>query len=80
MHIIELCRFSDADEVEVGRGWAVDRVVSSDGTVSYEATAPRRARAAYRAVVRLVIRALAASTVFRIRPRWCSKVGLYGED
>ena len=49
-------RFSDADEIEVSRGWAFDRVTASDGSVSWEPAAPRRAKEAYRAVVKLVIR------------------------
>ncbi|KAJ1454308.1 hypothetical protein M885DRAFT_465569 [Pelagophyceae sp. CCMP2097] len=49
-------RFSDEHEVEVHKGWAVDRVVLSDGRVKYEAAAPRRFRSAWRSVVKLIIR------------------------
>jgi hypothetical protein len=54
-------RFSDADEAHVSKGFAFDRVVRKDGTVSWEAATPRRAKAAWRAVVRLVIRPPRAS-------------------
>jgi len=54
-------RFSDADETHVSRGFAFDRVVRRDGTVSWEAATPRRAKAAWRTVVRLVIRPPRAS-------------------
>ncbi|KAJ8602171.1 hypothetical protein CTAYLR_003538 [Chrysophaeum taylorii] len=47
--------FSDADEIEVSRGWAFDKVTTSTG-VRWEAAPPRRAKEAYRAVVKLVIR------------------------
>ena len=39
-----------------GAGRRFDRVVKQDGTVSWEAATPRRAKSAWRAVVRLVIR------------------------
>lgn len=48
--------FSDANEIEVSRGWAFDRVKTADGRISWEAAAPRRAKEAYRAVVKLVVR------------------------
>lgn len=47
--------FSDADEIEVSRGWAFDSVKGEDGW-RWEAAAPRRAKELYRAVVKLVIR------------------------
>lgn len=49
-------RFSDVDEVVVNKGWAFDRVTTASGEVRWEAAAPRRAKEAYRAVVKLVIR------------------------
>ena len=54
-------RFSDADEVEVSRGFAFDRVVKQDGSVKWEVSTPRRAKSAWRTVVRLVIRPPRAS-------------------